>query len=77
MKNVIRISTEGRTGLIKWIEDNFDDIEEFVATFKLKDGSTMTMYDVISYFNAAAICNIQNDVIHTLARDEELILKDE
>lgn len=75
MDNVKRLYPEAKTALIKWIEDNFAEIDDFIFTAHCKDGTTMTIYDVSSYFNACAINNIQNDTIHTLAREDMLILK--
>ena len=62
-------------GLINWMEENFHDIEQFVVTFKLKDNTTMTVYDVYSYYDALAITAITEDCIRKLSWDDELVLK--
>jgi hypothetical protein len=71
-----RIYPGSVNGLINWLEENFHDINEFIATFKMKDGTTMTVYDIYSYFNGCAINSIQTDVIHHLSHNDELILKE-
>ena len=75
-QKVKRIFPGPVNGLINWMEENFDNIDEFVVTFHLKDGTTMTVYDVYSYFNALAITEISKDTIHKLSHDDELILKE-
>jgi len=75
MNNIKRIFPGPVNGLINWMEENFDSIDEFIVTFHLKDGTTMTVYDVYSYFNALAITEISKDTIHKLSHDNELILK--
>jgi hypothetical protein len=69
MGDVKRIYPESKTGLINWIEDNFHEIEQFVVTFKLKDGTTMTVYDAYSYLEAVGMCGITSNTIHTLANE--------
>lgn len=57
------------TKLIKWIEQNHDQIDEIVATFRLKDGSILTHYDVYSYFNALGLTEMAKDTFQNLSRD--------
>lgn len=53
MADIMRIAPESKTGLIKWIEDNFHEIKQFVAVFRMtentpihpNESSTMTIYD--------------------------------
>ena len=63
MADVVRIYPESKTGLINYIEEHFHDIDEFVVTFTLKDGTTMTVYDCYSYINALGICALTTDTI--------------
>jgi len=76
MANAKRIFPGPINGLINWMEENFHDINEFVATFHMKDGTTMTVYDIYSYFNGLAIAEISKDTIHKLSHDDKLILKE-
>lgn len=73
---VVRIHPEGKTALINYIEENFEDIEEFIFTSKHKDNTTMTIYDCYSYFDACAINNIQNDTIHEIAHNDYFVAKE-
>lgn len=75
MNKPTRICPEAKTALIKWIEDSFNDIDEFIFTANMKNKTTMTIYDVRSYFNALAINAIQHEDIVDLARNDELIIK--
>jgi hypothetical protein len=52
MDNVTRIFPNNASRLAHWIEENFKEIDQFVATFTMKDGTTMTVYDVYSYVEA-------------------------
>lgn len=60
---IVRIYPESKTGLINWIEENFHDIDEFVVTFKMKNNTTMTVYDAYTYFNALGMSMINLDTI--------------
>ena len=75
MYEVRRIFPGSVNGLINWMEENFHDIDQFVATFKMKDGTTMTGYDVYTYLEAVGLVGITIDTIHTLAHEEQLITK--
>jgi len=75
-QKVKRISPGSINGLINWMEENFHEINEFVATFHMKDGTTMTVYDIYSYFNGLAITEISKDTIQKLSHDDKLILKE-
>lgn len=75
MGSVVRAHPESRTGLIKWMEDNFHSIDQFVATFSLSDGTTMTIYDAYSYLEALGLTEIQSDCMHVDAHDGTFIPK--
>lgn len=75
MNKVRRICPESKTGLIKWIEDNFHNIDQYSAIFSLKDGTTMSTYDCFSYLEAVGLAGIALDNIHDLAHNEEFISK--
>lgn len=73
--NVKRIYPESKTGLINYIEEHFHDIEQFVITFSLNDGTTMSVYDSFSYLEAVGLAGIQLDCIHSAAHDETFLAK--
>lgn len=75
MNKVKRIFPGPTNGLINWMEENFHDIDGFVATFHLKDGTTMTVYDVYSYIQALGLVEITKDTIHELAHNDEFVPK--
>lgn len=76
MKKVSRLYPESKTGLIKWIEDNFHDIEQFVFTAQLKDDTTMFVYDCYSYYDAVAMTSISLDTVHCLSHDDAFVAKE-
>lgn len=57
-QKVQRLYPEAKTALINWIEQHFHEIEGFVATFELKDGSTLTIHDVKTHIQAAGLASI-------------------
>lgn len=73
--NVMRISPEAKTGLINWIEENFHEIDSFVATFTLKDGCTMTVYDCNTFVEAMGIIGVTQSTITNLAYEDRFIPK--
>ncbi|MFB5192673.1 hypothetical protein [Alicyclobacillus fastidiosus] len=73
---VQRIYPESRTGLINWIEQKFHDIDQYIVTFAMKDGTTVTVYDTYSFFNAMGLCGVQTDVIQRLNSDGEFKAKE-
>lgn len=75
MKKVTRIFPGANNGLINWIEKNCHDINGFVATFNLKDGTTMTIYDTYSQVQAFGLLGVAEQVIHELIYEDEFILK--
>ena len=75
MSEVKRIYPESKTGLINYIEENFHNIEQFVVTFSLKDGTTMSVYDSFSYLEAVGLASIQLDCIHESAHNETFLSK--
>jgi hypothetical protein len=64
MGDVKRIYPESKTGLINYIEENFHDIDQYVVTFSLKDGTTMTVYDAYTYMEALGMAEITRDCIN-------------
>lgn len=70
-----RLFPESVTGTIKWMEDNFHDIDGFVATFQLKDGKTMTIYDTYSYVQALGLASVSDDAIRQMSYDGNFITK--
>ncbi|WEY97150.1 hypothetical protein P5641_04785 [Bacillus subtilis] len=71
MSKVKRVFPGPTNGLINWMEQNFHEIDGYVATFNMKDGTTMT--DAESYVQAAGLADIGKDSIHQLAHDDEFI----
>lgn len=76
VKKITRITPEGKTALLKWIEDNYNEIDEYIFTAHLKDNTTMMIYDCYTYFDAVAIASITTDSIHNLSHYNEFICKD-
>lgn len=75
MGEVKRVAPESRTGLINWIEQNFHNIEQYVAVFAMRDGTTMMTYDTYTYRDAVGLAGIATDSIHSLAHEDEFIPK--
>ncbi|WP_332286645.1 hypothetical protein [Bacillus velezensis] len=71
MSKVKRVFPGPTNGLINWMGQNFHEIDGFVATFNMKDGTTMTVYDAESYLQAVGLVEIGKDTIHQLAHDDE------
>ena len=76
MSKIDRIFPGSTNRLINWMEENFHDIAQFVATFKSKDGTTMTVYDTYSYLEAVGLSGITLDTIHKLSHDGEFVKKE-
>lgn len=72
-KKVRRIYPEPVTGLINWMEENFHDIDSYVVTFMLKDGSSMTVHHTSSYFEALGIAAYTTYTIQQLGADDEFV----
>lgn len=70
---VTRIYPEAITGTIKWMEENFHDIESFVVTFMLKDGESMTVHHTSSYFEALGIAAYTTDTIQQLGANGDFV----
>lgn len=68
MGDVTRIYPESKTGLINWIEENFHEIDEFTVTFKLKDDTSLTVYDAYSYFSALVMIEMGREAIQEASR---------
>ena len=75
MSNVKRIYPEAKSALINWIEENFDEIDEYVAIFSLKDGTTMAVYDCYTYIGAVGLAEVAKDTIHAASHEGEFIPK--
>ncbi|MDR3599378.1 MAG: hypothetical protein P4L49_02665 [Desulfosporosinus sp.] len=75
MSEVKRIFPGPINGLINWMEENFQNINQYVVTFSMKNGTTMTVFDAYSYLEAVGIAGISLDTIHTLSHDGEFVSK--
>ncbi|GAB7387369.1 hypothetical protein BSNK01_12050 [Bacillaceae bacterium] len=73
---VRRIYPEAKTALINWIEQNFHEIDEYVAVFTMKDGTMMTIYDVYSYIGAVGLAEMAKESIHEAVRDGSFVPKE-
>mgnify|MGYP006991326877 CR=1 FL=1 len=73
MTKVRRMAAEAITGTIKWMEDNFHDIDMFVVTFMLKDGTSMTIHHTSSYFEALGISAYTTDTLQRLEAEDDFI----
>ncbi|MGN7328739.1 hypothetical protein [Bacillus pumilus] len=72
---VKRVFLGAVNGLINWIEQNFHDIDSFVTTFKMKDGTLMTIYHIELYLEAVGMAEICKDTLHELAKDDKFVTK--
>lgn len=70
MNKVRRMAAEAITGTIKWMEDNFHEIDAFVVTFMLEDGTSMTIHHTSSYFEALGIAAYTTDTIQSLEAED-------
>ncbi|MEO3947631.1 hypothetical protein [Gorillibacterium sp. CAU 1737] len=73
---VKRIYPESKSGLINWIEENFHEIDEFIAVFELKDGTQMMAYDTFTYRGALGSLEMAKESLHQLALNDEFIPKE-
>lgn len=69
MAEVKRIYPESKTGLINWIEENFHNIDEFVAMFHMKDGTSMFVYDTYEYRGALGTVEMAKENLYQMAQD--------
>jgi hypothetical protein len=58
VSSVSRIYPEAKTALIDWVEKNFHEIDSYIATFTLKDGTTMIIHDCHSVMEAFGIIGL-------------------
>lgn len=75
MSKVARVFPGPVNGLINWMEQNFHEIDQFVVTFALKDGTTMTVYDAYSYLEATGMAGITLNTIQEQVQNEEFAAK--
>ncbi|MEK5006585.1 hypothetical protein MHI11_05405 [Bacillus sp. FSL K6-3312] len=75
MGEVERVFPGAVNGLINWIEKNFHEIDSFVTTFKMKDGTLKTIYHNESYLEAVGMAEIAKESLHQAAKDDEFITK--
>ena len=73
---VKRIYPEAKSGLINWIEQNFQEIEQFVAIFKMKDGHSYTFYDTYSFLEAMGLTSMVHADINRLGEQGEFVKKE-
>lgn len=75
MSKVTRIYPGAVNELIQFLEENFHEIDGFIATFHLANGEIVTTYEAGSYLEAAGLVAITQDTIDTLARDGEFVAR--
>ena len=73
--NITRIHPEAKTGLIKWIEDNFHEIDEFMFVAELKDGTSMNVYDFYTYRGAIGTAEMAKETLKELSMNGEFTQK--
>jgi len=71
-----RIYPEARTGLINWMEQNFQEIDQFVASFKMEDGQMYTFYDTYSFLEAMGLTAIAHADINRLGEQGKFVKKE-
>lgn len=76
MSKIKRVFPGPTNGLINWMEQNFHEIDGYVATFNMTDGTTMTVYDSRSYVEAVGLAEVAKDTLHKLAHDDEFVPKE-
>lgn len=74
--NLIRISSEPKTQLIKYIEDNFDTIDEFAVIFKHKDGTLMSSYESESFLGTVGLISVLDDTVKMLCHNDEFYVRE-
>lgn len=63
---VKRIYPEGKTALINWIEENFHEIDSFVATFTMKNEEVATIHHCNSWIEAMGITTVSHNAISVI-----------
>jgi hypothetical protein len=76
MSNIKRICPDNKTALIKWIEDNFHNIDQFVFVARMSNSVTTTIYDCFTYYDSVAMTGIAQNVMHELEYDDAFICKE-
>lgn len=77
MAEVKRIYPEAKTALINWIEENFHDIDSYIFTCRLKDGTSMTVHDVDSFIEALGMVESAKHVIFVSSENGEFKCRNE
>lgn len=75
MSNIKRLYPESKTSLIKWIEDNFHEINEFMFVAELKDGTSMNIYDFFTYRGAIGTVEMSKQTLYHAVENNEFIPK--
>jgi hypothetical protein len=75
MNNVKRVYPGAKNGLINWMEENFHEIDSYVATFTMKNGNSMVVYDCHTLIEAFGIIGLSHAKITELANDDEFTPK--
>ncbi|MGN7243285.1 hypothetical protein ACTHQC_07385 [Bacillus paralicheniformis] len=73
MGKVTRVYPGPNNGLIRWIEENFGEIDGYAATFKMKDGTTMTIYDALTPVEAVGMAEIGKNAIQEAINEDEFV----
>ncbi|KLV15366.1 hypothetical protein [Bacillus altitudinis] len=75
MGGVKRVFPEAVNCLSNWIEQNFHEIDSYVTTFKMKDGTLKTIYLNESYLEAIGMVEIAKESLLQSAKDDEFVTK--
>lgn len=74
---VQRIYPEGKTALINWIEENFHEIDSFVATFTMKDDEEITtIHHCNSWLEAMGITTVAINTMNEIGASGEFAPKE-
>ena len=75
MADITRIHPDALSGLMSWIKENFDSIDQFVVSFTLDDRTIHTSYDTYSFVEAMGITAVAHATINKLGEDGEFVKK--
>ncbi|MBU8788029.1 hypothetical protein MHB78_01155 [Bacillus sp. FSL K6-0138] len=73
MGKVTRVYPGPNNGLIRWIEENFGEIDGYAATFKMRDGTVRTIYDALSPVDAIGMAEIGKSAIQEAIDEDEFV----
>lgn len=75
MADVRRIYPESKTALINWIEQNFHEIDSYVAAFRTTDGKVFIIHDVHSEVEALGMLESTKFIMAMSAHEGTLVVR--